>query len=331
MVKANRDAYSMFMETDYEQSGSYGEDWLAIPSDPDKGEGTDLLSERCAHLWALVLEARRFPCRIEPDGIYRRLLVPAERFTAACNELRLFEKENRNWPPLPPPASPLAENTLATLSLLILLATFHNLTQLDASLFGHGPVDWISLGNAHSAKILDGQWWRLVTALTLHADWLHLVSNLALGGLFIVSLCRELGSGLAWGLLLGSGILGNLANAFLQLPDHRSVGASTVVFGAVGILAAINLLRNRCYLQRRWPLPVAAALALLALLGTEGKQTDLGAHLFGFIFGIGLGLAGGYLVERRGRPGTLLNAMLALACAVVVVFSWWAALALGGP
>ena len=77
----------------------------------------------------------------------------------------------------------------------------------------------------------------------------------------IVSLCRELGSGLAWSLLLGSGVLGNLANACLQLPDHRSVGASTVVFGAVGILAALNLLRNgvtckddgRCRSLPPWP------------------------------------------------------------------------------
>ena len=100
--------------------------------------------------------------------------------------LRLFEAENRNWPPDPPPTNPLAENTLATLSVLILLATFHNLTQLDASLSGHHPIDWIALGNAHSARILDGEWWRLVTALTLHADWLHLFSNLTLGGIFIV-------------------------------------------------------------------------------------------------------------------------------------------------
>jgi membrane associated rhomboid family serine protease len=305
------------------------EEWLAVPPGLDNEEASGVLSEERAQLWALVLEARYLPCRIEPCADGWRLLAPAERFDAVRKELRLFEEENRNWPPHPPPATTLAENTLATFSVLILLATFHNLTRLDISLSGNYPLDWTAIGNAHSARILDGQWWRLVTALTLHVDWLHLVSNLALGGIFIVSLCHELGSGLAWGLLLGSGVLGNLANASLQLPDHRSVGASTVVFGAVGILAALNLLRNRRYLQRRWPLPVAAALALLALLGTEGKQTDLGAHLFGFIFGIGLGLPAGYLVERRGRPGTLLNAMLALVCAVVVVVSWWAALVFG--
>jgi rhomboid protease GluP len=82
-------------------------------------------------------------------------------------------------------------------------------------------------------------------------------------------------------------------------------------------------------LQSRWPLPVAAGLALLALLGTEGKQTDLGAHLFGFAFGIGLGLATEYLVERYGRPDPLLNALLAMLCATVVVGAWWAALTCG--
>lgn len=286
-------------------------------------------SERREHLWALVLEARYVPCRLEPNGMGWNLLVPAEYYDAARNELRLFEEENRNWPPSVPPARPLAENTLATLSVLILLASFHNLTQLDISLSGHPPLDWTDLGNAYAAKILDGQWWRLVTALTLHADWLHLFSNLAIGGIFIVYLCRDLGSGLAWSLLLSSGILGNLANAWLQPLNHRSVGASTTVFGAVGILAAISLVRYRHHLQRRWPLPFAAALALLALLGTEGKQTDLGAHLFGFVFGIVFGLVVEYLVGRFGRPGRGINALLALASAIVVAGAWWAALVFG--
>ena len=168
--------------------------------------------------------------------------------------------------------------------------------------------------------------WRLVTALTLHADDLHMFSNLAIGGLFIIFLCRELGSGLAWSLLLGSGILGNLANAFVQSPTHRSVGASTAVFGAVGILASLSLLRYRRQLKRRWLLPVAAALALLALLGTEGKHTDLGAHLFGFLFGLILGLMAEYLIIKKGPPGRLLNALLALLSIGTVIAAWWVAL-----
>jgi membrane associated rhomboid family serine protease len=285
------------------------------------------LSARQADLWTLVLESRDIPCRAWHGIKGWRIMVPEERFDEALDELRLFEEENRNWPPPPPETSPLVENTLATLSVLILLATFHNITLLDSLPFGNMRIDWLALGNADSAKILDGQWWRAVTALTLHADWLHLSGNLAIGGVFIVFLCRDFGSGLAWTLLLGSGVLGNLANAFFQPYNHNSIGASTLVFGAVGILAAINLVRHRRHTHKRRAMPIAAALGLLALLGTEGKNTDLGAHLFGFVFGTVLGLAAEYLVGRYGRPGRGLNALLAPACAGLMVSAWWAALA----
>ena len=52
-------------------------------------------------------------------------------------------------------------------------------------------------------------------------------------------------------------------------------------------------------MSRRWYLPLAAALALLALLGSGGENTDLGAHLLGFATGILLGLPAGRLLGRH--------------------------------
>ncbi len=161
-----------------------------------------------------------------------------------------------------------------------------------------------------------------MTALTLHADGQHLLGYLLIGGGFIPMLCRALGSGLDWSLLLLSGSFGNLLNAFLQAPLHRSVGASTAVFGAVGLLAAIHLLRER----QRWYLPLAAALALLALLGSEGENTDLGAHLFGLAVGIVLGLPTGDLLRRYGHPPAWLNALLAFLSLALVAGTWWFAI-----
>ena len=316
------------LDLEPEQSETPEEEWLAVPIDRVDRTGTTVLTERRARLWALVLEARYLENRVERGDAGWQLLVPAANLEAACRELRLFVDENRNWPPFLPPVRPMIENTLPTLSVLILLATFHNITGLDLTVLGRHPVDWIEIGNAHGSQILSGQWWRLVTALTLHGDWLHLFSNLAIGGIFIVYLCRDLGSGLAWSLLLASGILGNLANAYVQLPSHSSVGSSTAVFGAVGILGAVSLVRYRHHLARRWPVPVAAALSLLALLGTEGKQTDLGAHLFGFVFGFVLGFLAECLVGYLGRPNRLVNALLALSSASVVLAAWWSALTL---
>ena len=287
------------------------------------------LSKSQARSWALVLDSRSIPCCIESDGEGWLLLVPEQQMESARRELSLYEAANANWPPPLPAARQLIENTLPTLSVLILLATFHNLNLFGISLPGRGIIDLNELGAAHAEKILGGQPWQCITALTLHADLLHLLSNLTIGGILIILLCRELGSGLAWSLLLGSGALGNLVNALVQAPTHRSVGASTAVFGAVGILAAISMVRYRNHLQRRWFIPVAAGLALLAILGTEGKNTDLGAHLFGFCFGVFLGTGAEFLVGKYGRPGAVLNLLLAVLSVTLVVAAWWAAIEWG--
>lgn len=300
--------------------------WLILS--PDLQDESDLrpLFKKQLRRWELVLLARSIPFRSVPFKQGHLLLVPAEVYAAAKAELSLFELENHNWPPPLPAEKPRQDNLPATLCVLLALATFHNLTLLQINLLGHQPVNWIELGNADAGKIVQGQWWRLVTALTLHADWLHLFSNLAIGGLFIGRLCRDLGAGLGWSLLLGSGLGGNLINAWLQHPTHQAVGASTAVFGAVGLLAAISLMRYRLNLRKRWPIPIAAALALLALLGSSGERTDLGAHLFGFACGIGLGLVTEFLVGRYGRPGVWLNRLLALASSTLVLLAWWLAL-----
>lgn len=302
------------------------EEWRALPVSLTPRAAATTLPEKQTRLWALTLEARDIPFRVETDGAGWQILIPPESFAAAREELQLFEEKNRNWPPPLPPVTPEADNLLITLSVLLLIAIFHNLTRLDLAYFNLSTADWISRGNADAGAIMAGQWWRAVTALTLHADGLHLLGNLTIGGGFIVLLCRTLGSGLAWSLLLVSGTLGNLLNAWVQSPHHHSVGASTTIFGAVGLLAAINLLYYRQDLRRRWYLPLAAALALLALLGSEGENTDLGAHLFGFAAGIGLGLANGSLRNGKGRLGAGLNALLAMACLGVVIGAWWAAL-----
>lgn len=305
-------------------------EWRAIPPDLSGAGGPSVLSRRRADLWSLVLASRYVPFRVDRGDGGWSLLVPEAYFDTAREELRLFEQENRAWPPPEQIPRPLAENTLSTLSVLFLVATFHNLTLLDLSFLGHAPIDWYGLGSAHAARILDGQWWRTVTALTLHSGLPHLLGNLAIGGVFIVWLCRDLGSGLAWCLLLASGILGNLSNSWFQLPSHTSVGASTLVFGSVGILASLRLSRDRRRFRRRWLLPLAGAIALLALLGTEGERTDLGAHLFGFLFGLVLGICAECLVARRGLPGKRLNALLSLSAAAIPVLAWWAALVLPG-
>ncbi len=306
------------------------EDWRPIPSRFENSSIT--LSKRQVRNWSLVLESRHIPWHTKRRGFGWQLLVPDDTLARAIRELRQYEKENRGWPPPPPQDTPLIDNRATTIWALIAIGVFYNLTLHKINLAGHQPVDWSALGNAHAGKIMNGQWWRLATALTLHADWQHLLGNLLIGGVFISRLCRDLRSGPAWMLLLATGMLGNLLNAWLQNPAHRAVGASTAIFGAVGLLATISMVRYRHNLRprRRWTLPIAAALGLLAMLGAGGENTDIGAHLFGFLFGLPLGVGAELVVEHWGRPGRMANALLVVATIGIVVSAWWSALLWGG-
>ncbi len=304
--------------------------WPPIPPGLASSHAIKRLTSQQAQLWALVLHARAIPSEVHTTETGCQLCVPPAQFALAIHELQQFTAENRNWPPPATPARVLAENTLATLSILILLATFHNLTLLDISLNSRNTINWLTIGAAQAEQIRNGEWWRLITALTLHANLPHLLSNLTIGGFIILCLCRELGAGLAWSLLLTSGISGNLINAYLQPAHHSSVGASTIVFGAVGLLAALNFIRSHTRWTKRWGLPLAGAMALLAALGTEGERTDLGAHLFGCLAGLGLGIITAWLIERYGQPSRGFSAFLAMLSAIAVIAAWWLALFLNG-
>lgn len=144
---------------------------------------------------------------------------------------------------------------------------------------------------ASSEKILKGEVYRAVTALTLHSSPAHLLGNIAAISIFGASVCRITGSGAGWLMILLTGILGNMANACFHGSAHLSVGASTAVFGAVGFLSAYqfhNKMKASDHRQKAW-LPVAGGLALLGFL-SAGPHTDLMGHLFGFIAGILMGL-----------------------------------------
>lgn len=269
-----------------------------------------------ARTWSTVLAAARIPHRLvrRPGGW--QILVRPELSEAALAELAAFAKENParpEEPPPPPPAGgkPLIIPVLALLPVAYLLA---------------GPGDRLGRGAVETAAILkEGQWWRLLTALFLHADALHLLGNLALGGVLAYAVCRLLGNGLGWLLILLSGILGNLINVLLREPGFRSLGFSTAVFGMVGILAGLRLGRCRAIDGRALLLAAGAALALLALLGSGGERTDLGAHLWGMICGIGLGWASaaGGLWQRR--PSRHLQTAAGLLALFLTAAAWMAA------
>jgi membrane associated rhomboid family serine protease len=175
---------------------------------------------------------------------------------------------------------------------------------------------------ANASRIAAGELWRTVTALTLHADVPHIASNTLTLVIFGTALCSAVGAGTGVWVMLASGALGNWLTAVLRGAPHSALGASTGIFGSVGALAALQLVRR----WRGTPIPlwrasapIAAGLALLAVLGTS-PESDVLAHLFGFAVGAGLGLVA--LRLQRFRRRRAVQAALCLSAALAVVVCW---------
>ena len=179
---------------------------------------------------------------------------------------------------------------------------------------------WFERGSVDAERIVAGEWWRTVTALTLHADAPHVVGNAVASALLVGAASHQFGPGVGLWLVLLAGIGGNALTAVAYGTHHHLVGASTAMFGAIGILAATRAmsLGRRPTARTRW-MVVAASLALLALLGTS-PDADLLAHLFGLLLGGALGVAAAPALRWPLRPSV--QWALAVAVLVFVVGAW---------
>jgi len=280
--------------------------------------------EEMIHLASLVLSAAGIPHVVQAGAGGWHLLVEEGMRLRAREELGLFVEENRNWPParLGGAEEAVVEQAPPVLPVMAALVGFYAVTG------GWGMHNnWFDSGAIIREKVLSGgEWWRLVTALTLHADSVHLLGNTVLGGVLAYALCRHLGSGLAWFSVLLSGFVANGVNVYFHDELYRSVGFSTAVFGMVGLLSGMRLRRVGGW--QEMVLALGSGASLLALLGSSGERTDLGAHFWG----IGIGFLLGVLLVRAGfagerRLGATRQWLLFLGAMGIVAGSWFWALA----
>ena len=247
------------------------------------------------------------------------ITIPAQDSEAARYQLKLYFRENAGWPEKTIQTKvPVTKEKPPTLIMIGGLALFFLVT---------GPWEdkafWFKSGAINSQAILEhGQWWRLVTALTLHADQVHLLGNCVIGGFLVHMLCKTIGSGLGWFSLLLCGGLGNLLNILLREEVHHSVGFSTSIFAAIGLFSGLQLfVANKTHLKKLL-IPLGAGVGLLAMLGAEGERTDLGAHFFGFA----CGLAFGFILNRFNMQKLVQNSQLQnklFMLTVLVIFVSW--------
>src|SRR4051812_48653252 len=118
--------------------------------------------------WALVLASVGVSSRIESGDTGYHLLVADDDYARAQETLRTFEDENQ-----PAEDAAIVEYGASWLGWFLaaaLLAFFVVTGDRSTS-------DWFARGSSDASRVVAGEWWRVVTALTLHADLAHVLSN----------------------------------------------------------------------------------------------------------------------------------------------------------
>ncbi len=259
---------------------------------------------------SVVLDAMGIAHEVDPTpGGGLALVVDDVDVPAAEAALAAWEAENPQRGEVP--ARPDHGRSLAGVGagLAILAFAAHAGLGPSGSLFERGSAD--------AARMLQGEWWRAATALTLHADLAHVAGNAVALAIFLGAVARRIGPALATWFALAAGVAGNVLTALVLRGGHVSIGASTAVFAALGTLSALQVPHRSAWLT------LGGGVALLGLLGT-GERADLLAHLLGFVVGVAEGLA----VRRMTPPRrSLLQPAVALLALTPIVLAWWRALA----
>lgn len=250
---------------------------------------------------ALVVLAMRQPCWVQAaeDGAFLLHTEPAAA-EAARREISAYDHEQADSCRDPSPSGGRfrfkAGGGALALWMLALIAGFL-LQQHDPSLTDRGASSSVGL-------IGHGDWWRPLTSLFLHADLPHLVGNLIAGACFGTLASKSIGAARAWPLILLGGVGGNTLTSLTAWPEaYESIGASTAVFGALGLLSGIGFV-SLWRSDRRLPwlkitAPVLAGVVLLGWLGGApvGAGVDVAGHAAGFL----CGLVGGSFAEAWPR------------------------------
>ncbi len=247
-------------------------------------------SRKQADLILVVLASQSVRAVIDtaPDGSCH-ILVPDDDVFKARQKLKKYASENKMIP-RPAPHVPTGIFFSPTvLALVFCLAAVHYIIT-TRGLHKQAILDF----GSSSYYLSQGQSFRAVTALFLHSDTEHLLGNMA--GLLVLAgpLLRVTGYGQGLLLLLAAGTAGNLISESFGRDLRLSIGASTAVMAAAGLLGArrmtIGAESGHSVFPKLKALAPFAAAATLTAMFSHGENTDVSAHLFGFLAGTGIGL-----------------------------------------
>ncbi|MCW2701638.1 MAG: Membrane associated serine protease, rhomboid family [Blastococcus sp.] len=201
-----------------------------------------------------------------------------------------------------------------TLSLIAANVAMFLLTAVSAGFLGVSPLDNYRspvFGALSQVPFLVdvGEWWRLFTAAFLHIGPVHLVLNMLALLVFGSELERQLGRWRFLALYLLSALGGATAIQLLGEPGGAVAGASTAIYGLLGGLGVLMLVRRQ---DIRGLLTLLAINVFISFL----PGVSLLGHLGGLVAGA---LTAAVLVTTQRRRGIQIAGLALLAVVLVVL------------
>lgn len=147
----------------------------------------------------------------------------------------------------------------------------------------------IYYGGMHiNGLIANGELWRIVTSMFLHAGFFHLLFNMFSLYLFGPELEKLSGKLRFSTIYVLAGIGGGLATFIVHPANYASVGASGAIFGIFGAYAAILVRYRKATPQlRQILLPIIVISVILTFLQANVNETShIGGLIVGFLVGM---------------------------------------------
>lgn len=197
--------------------------------------------------------------------------------------------------PRPSPSTPMVTYTILAITIGIYILQ-------EASGFIFGGVDIpASLGMKVNERIIQGEYWRLLTPMLLHGSVLHIAFNMYALFIFGPGLERQFGRLRFLALYIISGFAGNVAS-FIFSPAN-SLGSSTAIFGLIGAQGVFLYLNRSLFAgMARQAIGQIVTIAAINLFIGLSPGIDNWGHIGGLVGGIMFTWLAGPLLNVQGYP-----------------------------
>lgn len=146
------------------------------------------------------------------------------------------------------------------------------------------------MGAGHNYSVHEyGEYWRIITPIFLHGDFMHTIFNSFSLVLFGPALEQMLGKFKFPIAYLATGIIGNIGTYLVEpMSTTIHIGASGAIYGIFGIYIFMILFRK--HLIDSGNAQIVKTIFLIGLVMTfVSSGINIFAHIFGFIGGVAIG------------------------------------------